>query len=181
MKSDAVISPCGRYRYLLTRRWDDDPKAKRCLFIMLNPSTADATEDDPTIKRCIGFAKREGAGELRVANLYAYRATEPADLFLAAKRGEDVIGIDNGSRLSSEVFLADLIICGWGNHGKRGEAWRRAVYQLDQHRKPGFALAETKSGQPWHPLYVKSGAPLIPWHVPRGAEAPTPVAREGKA
>src|SRR5689334_20041621 len=70
----AVLSPCGLYRYRLTRRWGDGPAL---LFVMLNPSTADATEDDPTIRRCTGFAKREGMPAIEVVNLFAWRATDP--------------------------------------------------------------------------------------------------------
>ena len=76
---DAVLSECKKYRYMLRRVWDRTKPA--CLFIGLNPSTADATVDDPTIRRCVGFADSWGYGELVVGNLYAFRATKPKDMF----------------------------------------------------------------------------------------------------
>ena len=81
MERTAIISPCERFRYALTRRWTDGPIA---LFIMLNPSDADAYIDDPTIRRCIGFAKRENCGGLRVENLFAYRSPKPNIMFREA-------------------------------------------------------------------------------------------------
>src|SRR5262249_14212908 len=92
----AVISDCGRYRYSLTRRWGDAAEP-RALFVMLNPSTADAEQDDPTIRRCIGFAKAWGMGSLEVVNLYALRATDPAALLSAP----DPIGPKNDTMITS--------------------------------------------------------------------------------
>ena len=83
--SEAVISQDERHRYSLTRRWGDGPRV--CCWIMLNPSTADATTDDPTIRRCIGFTHAWGYDALTVVNLYAWRATDPADLRNAARAG----------------------------------------------------------------------------------------------
>lgn len=90
----AGLSPCGLYRFWLTRCW---APAKPCaLFIMLNPSTADHEQDDATIRKCIGFARRWGMGSIRVANLFAYRATKPDDL----KRADNPIG-----GLSTEIQI----------------------------------------------------------------------------
>ena len=97
MKKGATISECGLYRYSLTRVWDD--VLPMCIFVMLNPSTADADIDDPTIRRCINFAKREGCGSLMVVNLFAYRATSPADM----KAAVDPIGSGNPTTLE-ETF-----------------------------------------------------------------------------
>src|SRR5581483_9586135 len=97
------------YRYSLARFFGDGGVVN---FIMLNPSTADAETDDPTIRRCLGFAKAWGYGTLVVTNLFAYRATDPAEL---AKAG-DPVGPDNDTRLWSEAQLSDLVVCAWGNH-----------------------------------------------------------------
>ena len=92
MKRSAEISECGKYRWWLRRRWADGPVV---CFVMLNPSTADAEQDDPTIRRCIGFAQAWGCGALEVRNLFPFRATNPADMLKAAKAGVDIRG---GSR-----------------------------------------------------------------------------------
>lgn len=101
MRSDAVISDDGLYRYLLERHWDDTTSS--CTFVMLNPSTADALVDDPTIRRCVGFAKSFGCGSLRVVNLYAYRATKPAELWTV----DDPVGPANGSYWFSALTAHD--------------------------------------------------------------------------
>ena len=106
-----VISKCGAYRYSLTRKWSDAPNLP---FVMLNPSTADAKEDDPTIRRCIGFARREGAGGLIVANLYALRAPSPEALWSA----RDPLGPENLQTLAGlaaqAVDQSLPIVCAWG-------------------------------------------------------------------
>src|SRR3954454_15761859 len=89
LEQNAVISACGRYRYLLSRQVG--PGLRTATFIMLNPSTADATNDDPTIRRCIGFARQWGCGRLAVLNLFAVRATDPAEM----KRADDPVGPEN--------------------------------------------------------------------------------------
>lgn len=153
-EADAVISGCGLYRYRLTRRWADGPT---CGFIMLNPSTADAHQDDPTIGRCISFAKREGCGTLLVLNLFAFRATEPAEM----KRAADPLGPDCDRHLLDGIRQVDgPLIAAWGNHGAyrgRGKAVRAMV------GRPMFYLALNASGEPKHPLYVKGDAPLVPF------------------
>ena len=107
--STAEISPCGLYRYRLTRTWD--AAAPALLFVMLNPSTADASEDDPTIRRCLGFARRERAGGLVVANLFAFRATDPKALEDAA----DPIGPDNARWIETCVReTSGPIVAAWG-------------------------------------------------------------------
>lgn len=151
----AIISPCRLYRYDLGRRWGI---GKTCTFIMLNPSTADADIDDPTIRRCLGFARREDCRALRVVNLFAYRANDPADLIYG---GDNPIGPDNLSYLYDAIIEADgPLIAAWG-------AWRGAQDPggLLARLFPGLlqCLGQTKSGAPRHPLYVRADAPLIPW------------------
>lgn len=148
----AVISRCGLYRYHLTRKWGRGPYA---LLIMLNPSTADAMQDDPTIRRCISFAKREGCGALVVVNLFAFRSPSPADM----KAADDPVGPENDRYIRSAVAGAKgPIIAAWGAHGSyRGRD--KAVRALVD--APMVCLGLTKAGAPRHPLYVRGDAPLI--------------------
>ncbi len=110
--SGAVISDCGKYRYTLEREWMTGQGT--CLFVMLNPSTADASEDDPTIRRCIGFAQRWGYQRLTVGNLFAYRATDP--LGLREVPLDVAIGPENDDHLCDLSHGASLIVAAWGAH-----------------------------------------------------------------
>jgi hypothetical protein len=152
MQRAAEISPCGRYRYALTRRWSHGPTVG---WVMLNPSTADSLVDDPTSRRCISFVKAWGYGGLVVANLYAFRATKPADLWKAA----DPIGPDNDGHLQHVAAGCDRIVAAWGAHARPDRI--AAVLAL-----PGMdrlaALALTNGGQPRHPLYLRGD--LVPQH-----------------
>lgn len=154
----AVISDDGLYRYRLTRRWNRE--LMNLPFIMLNPSTADATDDDPTIRRCVGFARTWGFGGISVHNLYAFRATKPADLW--AHDG-DIVGPDNDRRLRNLLEWARLakvpVVAAWGAHAKPFR-----VHQLKA--MPGAAevlhcLGRTKDGAPRHPLYLPADAELV--------------------
>ena len=151
----AELSPCGLYRYTLERRWDDRPPA---LFVMLNPSTADASEDDPTIRRCIGFARDWGYGGLLVGNLYAYRATDPAVLWEAAGAGIDPVGPLNDRRLRELRRRAALAVAAWGAHKLVG----RAAHVMDLLGEL-HVLRLTKHGQPGHPLYVPKSTLPTRW------------------
>jgi hypothetical protein len=150
----AVISQCGTYRYRLWRQWADGPT---CVFVMLNPSTADAEIDDPTIRRCIGFAKREGCGRLDVVNLYSLRATDPTEL----GRHPYPNGPD-AARHNAETLVAanGPVICGWGADPA---ARSQSGYMLDLIAAAGktpMCLGQTKTGAPKHPLYLKGTATL---------------------
>lgn len=143
MLMEANFSECGRYRYSLKRQWADGP---RVLFVMFNPSTADHTEDDPTIGRCISFAKSWGFGSLQVGNLFAYKTPYPVELF----RESSPIGDENDQWLADLSKTADLTVAAWGNNGKfmgRGKA------VLPSLNNPHF-LKMTKQNEPWHPLYL---------------------------
>src|SRR5580765_5070589 len=109
MIGGATISPDGKYRYLLSREYEDGMFGT-VLFVMLNPSTADATKDDATIRRCVGFTKRWGYSTLEVVNLFAFRATHPRDLWKA----DDPVGPDNDVTISDAVRRAQLIVAAWG-------------------------------------------------------------------
>ncbi|WP_432147920.1 DUF1643 domain-containing protein [Streptomyces sp. bgisy029] len=155
----AEISDCGRYRYRLTREWDDArPPAT---FVMLNPSTADADEDDPTVRRCLDFARRWGCGSLVVVNLYAWRATNPSDLpaVESLRTGPDNDGWL--SQASLDALDADApLVAAWGT---------RATPQrvADVRSLPGMgrlsALAVTRSGHPGHPLYLRADLRPAAW------------------
>lgn len=147
----AELSEDGVYRYVLWRRWDVDKP--RALFIMLNPSTADANVDDPTIRRCIGFAKAWGMGGIRVVNLYPFRATKPADLW----RAERPRGIGNLSYIDRAIDTSGIVVAAWGAHAKEAQVneVRELFYDLGV---PVYALSVTKGGQPGHPLYIAGDA-----------------------
>lgn len=163
MERTANLSPDGVYRYRLGRRWA--PGGSRMAFVMLNPSTADADVDDPTIRRCIGFAKREGCSAIAVVNLYAFRATKPVRVAEADARGVDIVGPENLLHLQTAVGSSDLVVAAWG--GSIEKLPRRdwlVDYVVDLCvglDRDLFALGHTAAGHPRHPLYVKGDAPLV--------------------
>lgn len=149
----AVLSECGRFRYGLTRTWSDGPAA---LFIMLNPSTADAHTNDPTIRRCIAFAKRERCGSLRVENLYGLRAKDPNVMFRhEAAQGET-------DRFIREAALATdgPVIAAWGADRRAANRAAKVLRTLRAIGVTPVCLGTTKSGAPRHPLYLRADAPL---------------------
>ena len=152
----AVISACGAYRYSLTRKWSGAPLLP---FVMLNPSTADAKEDDPTIRRCIGFARREGAGGLIVANLYALRLPSPEALWSA----RDPIGLENLRTLiglAAQAFdQSASIICAWGALARQDQI-DGALRMFHASGARLACLGRTQRGAPRHPLYVRADQPL---------------------
>lgn len=163
MKKGAVISDCGQYRYALYRAWASPPL---CVFIMLNPSTADADLDDPTIRRCVSFAQREACGGLWVVNLFAFRATEPKDM----KAASDPIGPDNSAALEKTLLRARMcgypVIAAWGAHGTYKAADVFVAELAKKHQITLQCFGVTGAGQPKHPLYIKADAPLIEWTGP---------------
>ncbi|MEV5451227.1 DUF1643 domain-containing protein [Streptomyces sp. NPDC048219] len=153
----AVFNKARTHRYLLTRMWD--PARPLAVFVMLNPSTAGARANDPTVTRCISFARRERAGGIAVVNLFARCATDPA----ALRKDLDPVGAYADSFLHHTVATSPLVIAAWGAHGTfRGRAeqvttrlWRRGVGLR--------CFGTTRSGQPLHPLYQPDTAPLVPY------------------
>lgn len=148
----AVFSSDRRYRYLLWRVWSGT--GGMVLFVGLNPSTADEQTDDPTIRRCKSFAESWGATGFMVANLFAYRATKPRDLYEAITP----VGPANDRWLDSTTSFARLTIACWGNHGAFRE---RASHVLPLLRNPS-CLRMTKSGHPSHPLYLPGSCRPVP-------------------
>lgn len=150
------ISNNGLYRYTLDR--DLFAGEGTVAFIMLNPSTADATQDDPTIRRCIGYGISWGFQKLLVGNLFALRATKPIKLLAA----DDPVGPENDRWLREIANEADLVVCAWGAHKLAAKRAREAVL-------PGelTALKVTASGQPGHPLYLKKDLQPVKFEVPK--------------
>lgn len=154
----ARISEDGIYRYALGRRWSDGPLVR---YIMLNPSTADATEDDPTIRRCIGFAQSWGYAGIQVLNLYAFRATNPADLWRTA----DPVGPQNDDylRLAANPPDTGPLIAAWGVNARPGRV--AEVLQILSAVQVQ-CLGVTKAGQPKHPLYLAASTKPLPFGDP---------------
>lgn len=170
-RAGAKLSQDRRYRWVLYRSWASTPHLG---WIMLNPSTADATEDDPTIRRCIGFAQREGYGGIYVANLFGLRATDPSELADA----DDPVGRDTIGKgaLNADgtphyydpwdylVFCVRDVVVAWGAAGDRYAERVAEVVSLGD-GWPMLCLGTTKDGHPRHPLYVRGDQPLEPWSL----------------
>lgn len=156
--STATISKDGRYRYQLTRRWADG--GQTAIWVMLNPSTADAKEDDPTITRCIGFSQEFGASAMTVVNLFALRATDPKKLL---ENPNESIGPRNVQILEETLKDATRVIAAWG--ALQNKLWMLSLPSREVLKKCDKiqCLGKTKHGAPRHPLYVKSGSPLFTW------------------
>lgn len=156
----ACFSPCRVYRYMLWRVWSGAPRA---VFCMLNPSTADEQADDPTIRRCIGFAKAWGHGGVCVVNLFALRSTAPAGLLGVV----DPVGPDNDDTLRIVARTTPLVFA-WGSQagrlGRLVERRARAVRELVEGLGGNpVALATTQTGAPRHPLYLAGDLQPRPW------------------
>lgn len=146
--STAVYSDCESYRYQLTRTWD--PKGRRALFIMLNPSTATEVQNDPTVERCERRARTLGFGAFRVTNIFAWRDTDPK----AMRAVPDPVGPHNDTILQEGCAWAHQVIAGWGSHGDhlgQGQKIARLLLKLG---RPVHHLGLTKAGHPRHPLYI---------------------------
>lgn len=162
-QKSADISPCGRYRYLLSRTWD--ASLPRCGWIMLNPSTADAVEDDPTIRRCVAFAKAWGCGGIEVANLFAMRSPYPGVLIEA----DDPVGPENDQRILAVASRCQPLVAAWGQMGSLMGRETKVVAMIEQLRLrrrdvPKLqCLGTTQSGRPRHPLYIRGDMPLSPF------------------
>lgn len=143
--SDAIISDDEKYRYMLSRRWSLG--GKTVAFICLNPSTADGNLDDPTVRRCVGFAKKWGGSRLLIGNLFAYRSTDPSTLKIVA----DPKGHMNDEWLERIAAQSDIVIAAWGGHG---DLHGRDAEVREQFNGRLHALRLTKHGSPAHPLYL---------------------------
>lgn len=158
-KRSAVFSADRIYRYTLDIVWD--PTKPLCQFIGLNPSTADEYQDDPTVRRCKDFARREGCGGLVMTNIFAYRETDPKGMLAhPAPIGEKVTGDElNDGWLRHTAERCAVHIAAWGVHGEhmgRGRVVANLIHTLQ-------CLGVTKDGHPKHPLYLARTCPLIPF------------------
>lgn len=157
LESGAIFSKCEKYRYDLWRFWDFDKDY--VAFILLNPSTADETVDDPTVAKCQRYARRWGYGGLHVLNVFPLRATDPKTLY--KKRIDAMACVDNADKIIEICKHSGKIVCGWGNHADK-------VFRISKSSGKGewtarlltgrgfklYALSENKNGSPQHPLYL---------------------------
>lgn len=154
----ATISDCGHFRYRLGRRWGD---GKALLFVMLNPSTADAEVDDRTVKKCMRFAADHGFEALEVTNLFAFRTSSPKEL----KRVGYLVGPENDAHIAAAVADTQAVCLAWGSAGAET---RRPAQVLQLLRGLGVApqfLRITKSGHPEHPLYLPGELRMQPFTI----------------
>lgn len=173
MKREHLFSPDRKYRYALWRRFEQpyemlteySPTTMRdgyVMFIGLNPSTADENKDDPTLRRCIDFAKRWGYCELCMTNLFGFRATQPRDMLKTA----NPIGADNDITLLRVAKEAAMILCAWGGEGKfggRDEVVADMLTRPYAGQKDLMALRLISDGSPEHPLYIPAETKPIIW------------------
>lgn len=153
----ATFSACRTFRYDLWRVWSDGPSVA---FIGLNPSTADETQDDPTIRRCIGFAKSWGFGRMHMLNLYAFRSTDPTGLLPDL---ESKVGPDNDEVLLDVTGGCRFVIAAWGAFGFARERGDRIARGLIAQSKQVRVLGRNKDGSPKHPLYIRADTQPVPW------------------
>ena len=158
VRSGAYFDSTGSYRYTLWREWDRE--APRLAWVLLNPSTADGLDDDPTIRRCIGFAWRWGFGSIEVVNLYAWRAPKPSALEAAGFP----VGPGNDRAMRRAIRRADKVMVGWGAFATRDGRSRAVLRRLG--RIPLFCLGTTAEGQPRHPLYVRGDTEPVGYSAP---------------
>jgi hypothetical protein len=155
----ATLSACGLYRYRLWRRWGN---GRHMTWLMLNPSTADAEADDPTIRKCVGFARRWGYEAIEVVNLFAWRATDPAALRLV----DDPVGSENNAHIEEAARTAPLMVAAWGAGAGAPYSGIRAraedVFVLLARRNLR-CLGRAENGAPRHPLMLKYATPLEPY------------------
>lgn len=175
MKGECIFSPCGKYRYTLHRQWEATPmpmckdcelhqgwcpslgimcesSVHRALCVIgLNPSTADETKDDPTIRRDIGYAKRWGFGSLVKTNIFAWRDTDPAKM----KAQAEPIGADNNRHIVEQARRAGLVLCAWGRHGLHLGRGQAVLELLKAEGIKAHALYINMDGTPKHTLYCR--------------------------
>lgn len=155
MKRETILSACRTYRYVLWREWDM-LNPEYAMFIGLNPSTADEIEDDPTIRRCAGYAKLWGYGALCMTNLFAYRATEREVM----KKYPSPVGAENDRWLVECAREAAIVVAAWGADGGHRQRDRAVIRLLGRKL---LCLTRTKEGHPGHPLYLKKSLTPVPF------------------
>ncbi|MFA5385949.1 MAG: DUF1643 domain-containing protein [Eubacteriales bacterium] len=154
MIKGAIIDNTGDYRYSLWRIWDETKP--KITFIMLNGSTADAEQDDPTLRRCIGYAKAWGFGSLEVVNLFGYRTTFPTEL----KKAADPVGAENDSYILKAIKGASMVVVAWGSNGSFKKQDKYVLGLLKNNCVEPYCIDVSKDGHPKHPLYLKADLKL---------------------
>ena len=162
-ESGATFSPCRRWRYLLWRRWDASQPAAN--FLMLNPSTADEVQLDPTCARARDYAERWGYGALVVTNIFAFRNTNPKQM----KAAPDPVGPGNDAAIVRAARQSAIVVCAWGNHGAFLERSARVKTLLAKQDLQLHALRLNANGEPAHPLYLPGRLKPISWAAPPAA------------
>ncbi|AGY59282.1 DUF1643 domain-containing protein [Gloeobacter kilaueensis] len=155
IEGGAVFDASGAYRYRLWRRWDQERPL--LVFVLLNPSTADAHRDDPTLRRCLAFARTWGYGALEVLNLFAWRSSDPRGLTCTP----DPVGPDNDLYLLAACQPQRPVILAWGNWGSLQNRNRSVLNLIAGSRL--YCLGRTRSGQPRHPLYLSARLEVEPF------------------
>lgn len=162
----AQISTCGKFRWMLYRRMKtatDEAAGRVILWLMLNPSIADAEIDDPTIKRVMAFSLLWGFGQVYVGNVFGYRATSPRVL----QGIQDPVGFANRTYLKTMASFAEKTVCAWGAYHLAGDPYNvyaANAYVAAKSRNGMWCLGLTQNGSPRHPLYVKSDTALEAYH-----------------
>lgn len=159
--SGALFSPMGRYRYRLWRRWE--PERPHVVWVLLNPSTADAEQDDPTIRRCMGYARAWHFGGIEVVNLFALRGSDPKVIYEA----DDPVGPENDIHLLEAALEGELVVCAWGAHGSHQGRSAAVLRGLRAIGVVPHALKLTAGGEPGHPLYLHSSLRPKQWREGR--------------
>ena len=157
MEKSATFSPCRKYRYTLWRNWGGLFTSGYAMFIGLNPSTADETLDDPTVRRCINYSKNWGYAGLCMTNLFAFRATSPKEM----KAQVDPVGPDNDQYLLDMAECAGIIIAAWGINGCHNGRDKEVVRMIGNLHHLGLS----KDGHPRHPLYLKNDLKPVLWQA----------------
>ena len=146
--STANYSDCERYRYDLTRIWDQD--GQKIAFVMLNPSTATEVQNDPTVERCERRARALGYGAFRVCNIFAWRDTDPKKM----RKAVDPVGPANDQARRDACHWATTVVCAWGTHGEHQQRGPAVEALMRDTQKPLYHLGLSKAGHPKHPLYI---------------------------
>jgi hypothetical protein len=166
----ATISPCGRYRSHLSRMWSpvrDDPQKEHALFVMLNPSTADAEVDDPTIRRCVGFARAWGCTGVAVVNLFDWRATDPSELLSVLVSNTPLNSAYADETIASAMAQTHVVVAAWGAlHPKLAYRASEVAAIAAKRDRTLHHLGLTKAGWPRHPLYLSGASELSVYQNP---------------
>lgn len=176
----AIISPCGLYRYRLERDLGGMIAGPTVAWIMVNPSTADAEKDDPTIRKVLGFSRKLGAGRVVVGNLFAFRATD----IKALRTAVDPVGIEGGDHMRRIMDEADKVIVAWGPCAKLPKWLRNRWHEVAGYAEARgitlFCIGTAGDGHPLHPLMQGYDRPILPWSPPcLDTPTPSPAHRAG--